>query len=636
MTTIPPLPATLAELLRDRAAAWPAAPALLAPGRSPLDYRALHRLVGRTGQRLAELGIGRGHRVALVLPNGPELAAAFLAVASHACAAPLNPALQEDEFAFHLEDMRADALLIEQGDDSSAAAVARRLGIRVVELTARPTAPAGTFELTGPLGTLPDGRRGPAGPHDTALVLHTSGTTARAKLVPLTQTNLCAAAHNTARAFALGPDDRCLNVMPLFHAHGLVSTVLAVVCGGGATVCAPGFSDTRFFDWLTEFRPTWYSAVPAMHQALLASATVRSARPTGAGLRFIRSASAPLPVSVLEALEEEFGAPVLEAYGMSESGSLVTSNPLPPGVRKPGSVGLPVGEPVAVLDRQGRPLGPGREGTIAIRGANVMAGYENAPEANRAAFHDGWLRTGDEGRLDEDGYLYLTGRTKEIVNRGGSKVSPAEVDGVLAGHPAVATAVAFGTPHPTLGEDLAVAVVTVPGAVVSERDIREYAAQRLAGHKVPSRVHFVDDVPRTAAGKVRRLELAGLLAATAGTRPTATCRGTVADLVAQVWTEVLGRVTVAHDDNFFDLGGDSLGLATVAARLEQELNRELPVLELTMYPTVAALAEHLAAPGASGAGQNPAAGPSAHAALARQRLLRQRQLVRRTGEAATR
>ncbi|MFJ8005324.1 AMP-binding protein [Streptomyces fagopyri] len=622
--------ASLGELLSRQAAARPRAAALHAPGRSVLDYGALDKQVGRAGEQLNGAGIGRGHRVAIVLPNGPDMAVAFLAVAAHACAAPLNPAYKQEEFAFHLDDMGADALLVEEGSDSPAIEVAQAHGIRIIELIARPAGPAGTFELHCADPGPEPARSGRAGRDETALVLHTSGTTSRPKLVPLTHANLSAAARNTCAAFGIGEDDRCLNMMPLFHAHGLTSTLLATLAGGGAIVCAPGFSDTGFFTWMKEFDPTWYSAVPTMHQALLAVAGDHTATLSAARLRFIRSASAPLPGPVLNALEDAFGVPVIEAYGMTEAGSLATANPLPPGARKLRSVGLPVGEPVAVLDRDGRPQPAGSSGEIAIRGENVMAGYEDNPEANRLAFTGGWLRTGDEGWLDEDGYLYISGRTKEIINRGGSKVTPAEIDEVLAGHPAVKLAVAFAVPHPTLGEDVAVAVVPRPDTHVTERDIREFTSLHLADFKVPSRVFLVADVPRTPAGKVQRLKLAELLAATgpvqrSGGRP----RGPMERLIADVWSEALGRDHVGPDDNFFDLGGNSLLLARVAGRLKKLLDRELPLVVLTMYPTVGALAAHLshAATDSPGTDHTPGRTRSKESVRhdrGKERLLRQR------------
>ncbi|WP_282203063.1 non-ribosomal peptide synthetase [Kitasatospora fiedleri] len=623
-------PTGLRRLIADRAADRPEAVALLAPDRAPLSYRALARRVEEVGRTLNGLGLGRPHRVALVLPNGPDLAVAFLGTAAYAQSAPLNPAYRRQEFAFYLADMRADALLVEAGDDSPAVEVARERGLRIIELTSRPGSPAGEFELrsAGPATPVPAADGGPGGPDDTALILHTSGTTDRPKLVPLTHANLHVAARNTGAAFALDEHDLCLNPMPLFHAHGLTSTLLATLVRGAGIVCTPGFSDTGFYRWLGEFRPTWYTAVPAMHQALLSVADRHREVLAATRLRFVRSASAPLPGAVLTALEEAFRAPVIEAYGMTEAGSLVTTNPLPPGTRKPRSVGLPVGEAVAVLDKAGRPVPVGESGEIAIRGANVTAGYEANPEANALAFTGGWLRTGDEGRLDADGYLYVVGRSKEIINRGGSKVAPVEIDEVLAGHPAVKLAVAFGVPHPTLGEDVAVAVVPRPGAVVVERDIRAYARERLADFKVPSRVHLVEDVPRSPTGKVQRLRLAELLAAAGAAAPAhrAAPGDPLARQVAAVWAEVLGTEDFGADDNFFDLGGNSLLLKRVAAALGERLGRDVPLLALTMCPTVDTLARHLADPPAEPAGSAAPADPDP---AARERLDRGRDRLRR-------
>jgi len=568
----------------------PDAPALGAPGRGDLAYRELAHQVRATGERLRELGIATGDPVALALHSGPELAAAFLSVACYTPCAPLNPAYQQAEFEHFLSDMGARALVVPADTPSAATAAAQDRGVPVIELETRPDSPAGVFGLRGePLGPAAGGT---SGPDDVAMILYTSGTIARPRRVPLTHHNLMAAATNTGRTYALGPDDRCLCVMPLYHAHGLTSTLLASLRYGASVVCPPGFDASRFLDWLDACHPTWYTAVPAMHTAALNAAAGREEELARHHLRFIRSASAPLPGPVLDRLERAFEAPVIEAYGMTEAASLVTSNPLPPGVRKRGSVGLPVGEPVRILDEKGRKVPVGSPGEIAIRGANVMSGYGDDPAANSVAFVDGWLRTGDYGYLDDDGYLFVVGRVKEIINRGGSKVSPAEVDEALAGHPDLAEVAAFAVPHDTLGEDVAVAVVPRTGTTVSEHEVRAFAADRLVAYKVPSRVIVTDRIPRNATGKVQRLRLAERYATRRRDQSGGPVTATAATIVA-IWCRVLGTDEVGLTENFFDLGGDSLRLAAVADGLKAELGRELPLPELLMYPTVRALAEHL-------------------------------------------
>nr|AFV52199.1 acyl-ACP synthetase [Streptoalloteichus sp. ATCC 53650] len=625
----------LLDVLEARAEALGDATALSAPDHRDLGYRALVALVRRTGEALRGLGVGRDDAVVLALPSGPALAAAFLGVAAHSLGAPLNPALPADELDRLFTDLRPRAVLVPAGTAGVAADVARAHGAAVLTVTPDP-AVAGVFELTGePVG--PPAPDRPAAAGDDALVLFTSGTIAQPRQVRLTHRNLCAAARNTARAFALGPADRCLNVMPLFHAHGLVSTLLASVVRGASVICPPGFDAHGFFAWLHESRPTWYTAVPAMHRALLEAAPAHAAELAAARLRLIRSASAPLPGPVLDELERVFRAPVIEAYGMTEGASLVTSNPLPPGVRKRGSVGLPVGEPVRVLDAAGHDVPTGTEGEIAIRGANVTRGYHGDPAATAAARVGDWLRTGDFGRLDEDGYLHLVGRVKEIVNRGGSKVAPAEVDAVLADHPDLAQAAAFALPHATLGEDVAVAVVPRPGVEVDEERVRAHVAARLAPHKVPSRVFVVDDLPRNATGKVRRLRLAELFAARADVPGAPPGTGTER-AVAAIWGEVLGREVVDARVNFFDLDGDSLAMVRVADLIGARMGHEVPVSVLLVHPTVRALARYLDDPAAVrdavAPGPGDVAAGAARLAAGRDRLLRARRRADQGGEDA--
>jgi len=487
-----------------------AAIALSAPGRVPLTYAGLRSHVARTVAALNGLGIGRNDPVAIVLPNGPEMASAFIALAAGATTAPLNPAYTADEFAFYLQDLQACLLVVAEGRETAARDVARRLGIPVAELRADTAQPAGLFELIGVAAEPPAGS-GLADQDDVALVLHTSGTTSRPKIVPLTHGNVCASARHIATSLALVPADRCLNVMPLFHIHGLVAALSSSLAAGAEVVCTGGFNALQFFPLLKEFEPSWYTAVPTMHQAILDRAARNRDIIAGARLRLIRSSSASLPPQVLHALEQTFSVPVIEAYGMTEAAHQMTSNPLPPRARKPGSVGLPAGPEVALMDESGQLLAQGQTGEVVIRGPNVTAGYRNNPQANAAAFTRGWFRTGDQGVMDAEGYLTITGRLKEIINRGGEKISPREVDEVLLDHPAVAQAVTFSMPHPKLGEDVAAAVVLRPGSAATEQELRKFVGTRLADMKVPRKILFLEEIPKGATGKLQRIGLAARL-----------------------------------------------------------------------------------------------------------------------------
>ena len=481
--------------------------AIGAPGRPWLSGAGLQALAATVRATLARAGIGPGDRVAIVLPNGPEMATAFLTVAAACCAAPLNPAYKADEFEFYLGDLKPAAIVLAADEAGPVRSVAERLGVPV--LTLRPGEPAGWFGLDGP-----DGDGNPpraARPDDPALVLHTSGTTARPKIVPLTNGNIAASARHIAASLSLGPDDLCLNIMPLFHIHGLIAAVTASLSAGAAVCCTPGFNAFKFGEWLSEVRPTWYTAVPTMHQAILMRMRNHREEARAAGLRLIRSSSASLPPQVMAELEDVFGAPVVEAYGMTEAAHQMACNPLPPRARKPGSVGVAAGPEVAVMDEAGAVLPQGAVGEIVIRGPNVTPGYDNNPTANAKSFTAGWFRTGDEGRLDEEGYLFLTGRLKEIIIRGGEKISPLEVDVVLLDHPGVAQVCTFGIPHDKLGEEVGAVVVPRPGATLTEADIREFATARLAAFKVPRRVLVMEDIPKGATGKVQRIGLAAKL-----------------------------------------------------------------------------------------------------------------------------
>lgn len=497
---------TLPELLsagRDKD------PVLGAPAVKDLTYGGLRTLIIQSAKALNGLGIGRNDRVAIVLKNGPEMAASFLAVASVSTSAPLNPAYRADEFEFYLSDLKARALIVEQTSDSPAVAAAEKLGIMIIDLIAKPENGAGFFELRSRGNRrLALGEGGWAGPDDIALILHTSGTTSRPKIVPLSQRNVAVSAGNIAEGLRFSGSDRGLNIMPLFHIHGLIAGTLAPLSAGGYIFCSPGFNALKFFSWMEECKPNWYTAVPTMHQTILTRAGQNKATIDKYPLRFLRSSSSSMPTQVIKELEAVFNAPLIEAYGMTEASHQMCSNPLPPKERKPGSVGLAAGPEVAIMGDDGRLLSAGAIGEVVIRGDNVTKGYENNPSANASAFTKGWFRTGDQGVMDAQGYVTLTGRLKEIINRGGEKVSPVEVDEVLMDHPAVQQVVTFAIPHEKLGEEVGAAVVLREAMTATDQEIRAFAATKLADFKVPRKIVILQEIPKGATGKLQRIGLA--------------------------------------------------------------------------------------------------------------------------------
>ena len=477
--------------------------ALSAPDRLAMTYGQLRAHIQAVGGQLAGKGLGRGDRVAIVLPNGPEMASAFLAVASYMSAAPLNPAYKKAEYAFYLEDLRPKLVIVAEGSTNPVIDAAAELGIEVAEACVAENSPAGSFTLFEQTADAI-----PASKEDEALVLHTSGTTSRPKVVPLLQKNILASARNIAASLQLDEADHCLNIMPLFHIHGLIA-VLAASMGRGASVCcSAGFNALQFFDLARSEKISWYSGVPTMHQALLLRAQRNPEAAKSLGLRFIRSSSASLPPAVFEALNAAFECPVIEAYGMTEAAHQMTSNPIEAGRQKAGFVGIVTNPEVCILDADGAPQPQGNEGEVCIKGENVTPGYENNDAANASSFTNGWFRTGDQGYFDIEGYLKITGRLKEIINRGGEKISPLEVDNVLMEHPAIEQVVTFAVADKMLGEDVAAAIVLAEGASLSEAELKEYANTHLAKFKVPKQICFLDEIPKGATGKLQRIGLA--------------------------------------------------------------------------------------------------------------------------------
>ena len=483
------------------------APALSAPGGRPLSYRSLRALVADITAALASQGIGPNDRVGIVLDNGPEMAAAFLSIGSAATAAPLNPSYRAEEFEFYLTDLRAKLLVVAAGKDTPAIVVAQKLNIPIARLVAQPERGAGTFTLQSEIKAGAPQPVRAALPDDVALVLHTSGTTSRPKIVPLAHKNVAASAANIRRTLALTANDRGLVIMPLFHIHGLIAALSAPLSAGGEVCCTPGFNALKFFSWLDEAKPTWYTGVPTMHQAILLRAPGNQEVIKNHRLRFIRSSSSALPPTVIAELERVFGVPVVEAYGMTEAAHQMASNPLS-GPRKPGTVGPSGGPAIRIVDDTGTEVPRGKTGEIVIKGPNVMTAYENNPKANADAFYDGWFRTGDQGVMDDDGYVAITGRLKEIINRGGEKISPREVDEIIMEHPAVHQCVTFAMPHDMLGEEVGAAIVLRQGVTATDKELREFAATKLAPYKVPKKILILDQIPVGATGKLQRIGLA--------------------------------------------------------------------------------------------------------------------------------
>jgi acyl-CoA synthetase (AMP-forming)/AMP-acid ligase II len=577
--------------LEGHAEKSPSASAIAAPGREPTTYARLYAHTEYVRDALTAAGLGGKDRVAIVLPSGPEMAVAFLSISAVATCAPLNPALSQREFDFYLSDARAKTLVIEKSSPSPARAAALERGIQVVEIVPRYEGPAGLFAFEG-LETPSASAARPLDPGDIALLLHTSGTTARPKLVPLAHESLYRSAENISRTLALDPGDRCLNLMPLFHIHGLVGSLLSSLYAGGSVCCAQGVDPHAIREWLRRERPSWITAVPTILQALLESVEGREEIVDALRLRLIRSSSAAMSPELMGRLERTFKVPVIESYGMTEAAHQMASNPLPPRVRKPKSVGLPAGPEIAIMSGEGQALPAGERGEIVIRGGNVMAGYENNLSANQEAFTGGWFRTGDEGFFDADGYLFLTGRIKEMINRGGEKISPREIDEVLVEHDAVSQAVTFAVPHPTLGEDVAAAVVLEGGRSVTEPDLHDFCARALAAHKLPRQILFLDELPKGPSGKLLRIGLAKRFADKLRA-PFQGPRNQLETHIAAAFRDSLDVDSVGVHDNFFALGGDSLRAITVVTSLQGEGIR-LSADDIFRNPTVARLAESAA------------------------------------------
>ena len=451
--------------------------------------------------------------VAIVCENGPLMATSFLATASNCCAAPLNPSYTSVEFDFYLEDLSPKALIVKEGFNSPVIELAKKRQIKIFNLLASNKDPSGKFSLACKEENLANAinQNDDITPDDIALILHTSGTTSRPKMVPLTHLNLCTSAKNIVQTLKLNRSDKSINIMPLFHIHGIVGLLLSSLYSGGTIFTSPGFNALKFFSWVNAFSPTWYSAVPTMHQAILSRASRNSNIIAETKLRFIRSSSASLPSTTMNELENTFHCPVIESYGMTETAHQMTSNHLPPGKRRATKAGFAAGPEVAIMGNKNHILERGQIGEIVIRGKNVTKGYLSNPKANNDSFIEGWFRTGDQGFFDEEDFLQLTGRIKEIINKGGEKIAPLEIDDTIMLHESVFQAITFPIIHKKLGEEVAAAIVLKTKHQLTEQELKEFLRTKLAPFKIPQTIIFLDEIPKGKTGKLQRIGLAKTL-----------------------------------------------------------------------------------------------------------------------------
>jgi acyl-CoA synthetase (AMP-forming)/AMP-acid ligase II/thioesterase domain-containing protein/acyl carrier protein len=590
------------SMLAAQAETRPGATAIQVEGRPDLSYATLFRMVNGMVASLRQAGVTRQDRVAIVLPNGRDMATALLGVSCAAIAAPFNPSYLEDEYESYFRAVRASYLLIQEGVTCAATRVALKLGLQILEVSVDEESNAYIREEDSPKAapspSAATSGHQPPEPQDIALILLTSGSTGRPKKVPLTHRNICASVGDICCKLLLTPEDVCLSMWEQFHIGGLVDLLLVPLASGGTVICTPGFNAELFYELLESRRPTWFQGVPATEYELLAHARRVGMHDIRSSLRLIRSVASALSPQLMQEIEDFFHVPVVQTFGMTEAAPLITTNPLPPGIRKTGSVGPTCGPEVAIMDPAGNFLKPGEVGEVVVRGDNVMSGYEDEPEANAHSFRYGWFHTGDTGFLDEDGYLFLRGRIKEMINRGGEKISPQEIDDVLLTHPAIAEAISFSIPHKILGENVAVAVLLRTPNSLTENDVRQYVAEHLIDFKIPQQVIFVDDFPRGPSGKVNRIALAETLGLNTESNYVAP-RTDLERTLAKIWAEELEIKRVGIEDNFFALGGDSLSGARLIVAVETKLAKPLPTKALFKLSTVTEMAAAIEADNAA-------------------------------------
>lgn len=588
---------TIHEYIRHWARQEPESPVFVGEGMPPLSYRGLVETIDTVGATLNEYGFGRGDRIAVLHPDGRSMAAALVAIESNATVVPMNPDSMLGEVALQLRDMRVDAVAIAADMETPARAAAAELGLPLFDI--QPDS-RGTIHLAPPANgrETPCANPGPAEPDDIAVLLATSGTTSHSKIVPLPQRVLAIRCARSSRLLGLSTDDRCLNLLRLFHSGGLATSLTGALVSGGSVAFLTDTSVSGIFDTLESEQATWvggaYAHYHAIHPHLEAHReTIKRVAPR---LRFMRAGTGALNPEIAADLEKVFGMPVLTSFASTEAGIIAGDRA---GHIRPNraSVGLPFLDGIAVVNDAGKEVPSGDIGEVVVKGVEIFDGYENDDAANRLAFDGDWFRTGDMGYLDEDGYLFLTGRIKELINRGGEKVSPGEIDGTLLAHPDIAAAATFPVPHPTLGEDVAVAVVPAEDASIDETAVMTYLRERLSEQKMPRHLFITDAIPKGPTGKFQRHKLADVFCAPEGADAGQSGDDRPATLLETqlqgLWAAALGRDYVGLHDDYFQLGGDSLQAVELFLDIEKTLGQPLPRSILFEASTVAEMAKRI-------------------------------------------
>ena len=571
--SVSPNPEHLGRIVNAQATLNPDNEALISPGLEPLTFGQLQQLIDSTGNQLREFGVKPWHRVGVVLPNSSAMAALSLCLMNCCSLVPLNPGYSQREFEYFYSQIGVDILISRADDQLACVVTAAKQQILVIDF--RPSErESGQFLLKFPATKPSPGSHSGENEASYPLILHTSGSTANPKIVPLSHANILASVDNLVASLQLSDKDRCLNMMPLFHVGALVDLLLSPLSAGGSVVVTEKISGADFLDCLQSYQPSWYQAVPTMLKDVVTTIKSRpDLLPEKMPLRLVRSVSSALPNRLLHEVESLLDSVVIEIYGMTETSGLICSNPLESGRQKQGSVGTPQGCLVKIVTSSGKPVKTGQRGEIIIKGDGVMLAYENKTDNRHNDFIDGYFRSGDEGYFDDEGYLYLTGRIKEIINRGGEKISPLEIDRVAESYPGVQAAAAFAIAHPTLGEEIGLAIVKDSHAGFNESEFFNFLESSLSAHKLPRRIYYPDMLPRAAGGKLKRYEIGKRLIEQENENPRQTWikpETPVAIYLAKLWSHILEVENIGVQDNFFDLGGDSLSAAAFIGELKQQ------------------------------------------------------------------